>query len=171
MANVASFLGKRGKAYRVQGSSVTSLTDLRQGASILIAGFDNPWTVRALDGLRFHFVKVSSTPSVFAIEDRKNPARKWSVNYDLPYTRVTEDFAIIARFVDSASDQIEVIAAGIGENGTVSAGEFLTNGRFLDQISTRAPRDWAHKNVEAVISTQVIDEKSGPPRLLAVEFW
>jgi hypothetical protein len=172
LADLAGFLSKRGKSYRVQGSAATSLTDLRQGAAILIAGFDNSWTMRAIDPLRFHFVHTSSVPDIFSIQDRENPTRNdWSVNYDTPYVRVTEDFAIIARFVDSVSDQTAVVAAGVGENGTISAGEFLTNARFLEQIAARAPRDWAHKNLEAVIVTQVIDEKSGPPRLLAVHFW
>ena len=172
LVDLAGFLSKRGKTYRVQGSAATSLTDLRQGSVILIAGFDNSWTMRAIDPLRFHFVHGSSGPNIFSIQDRENPSRNdWSVNYDTPYARVTEDFAIIARFVDSVSDQTAVVAAGIGENGTISAGEFLTNARFLEQIAARAPRDWAHKNLEAVIVTQVIDEKSGPPRLLAVHFW
>jgi hypothetical protein len=172
LADLAGFLGKRGKKYRVQGSNATSLTDLRQGSAILIAGFDNSWTVRALDPLRFHFVRELSAPGICSIRDRQNPLRNdWSINYDMPYSKVTRDFAIIARFVDSVTDQTEVVAAGIGENGTVSAGEFLTNPRFLEQIVARAPRDWAHKNLEAVIETQVIDEKSGPPRLLAVYFW
>jgi hypothetical protein len=32
----------------------------------------------------------------------------------------------------------EARAASIGENGTIRAGEFLTNARFLEQISKRA---------------------------------
>lgn len=171
LADLAGFLGKRGKSYRLQGSGSTSLTDLRQGTSILIAGFDNSWTLRATDSLRFHFVRTGSNRRIFAIEDREKPSRNWSIDYDMPYSRMTEDFAIVARFVNTATDQAEVIAAGIGENGTISAGEFITDARFLQQIADRAPRDWAHKNLEAVIATQVIDEKSGPPRLLAVYFW
>jgi hypothetical protein len=172
LADLAGFLGKRGKKYRVQGATATSLTDLRQGSAILIAGFDNSWTIRALDPLRFHFAHEPPAPGICSIRDRENPLQNdWSVNFDMPYARVTKDFAIIARFVNSVTDQTEVIAAGIGENGTISAGEFLTNPRFLEQIAARAPRDWAHKNLEAVIETQVIDEKSGPPRLLAVYFW
>jgi hypothetical protein len=171
LADLAGFLTMRGKNYRVQGSGATSLTDLRQGPAILIAGFDNAWTVRAVAPLRFYF-RMTSTPEIVSIQDRENPNRNdWSINNDMAYSRVTQDFAIIARFVDPVTDHTEVIAAGIGENGTISAGEFLTNARFLEQIAKRAPRGWANKNLEAVISTQVIDEKSGPPRLLAVYFW
>ena len=171
LANLVYFLGKRGKSYRVQGSSSTSLTDLRQGSAILIAGFDNPWTLRAADSLRFRFLTTSPNPYILSIQDKQNPARAWSINYDAPYFRLTQDFAIVARFFNSSTGQMQVIAAGIGENGTIAAGEFLSDPRFLTQIAARAPSGWEHKNLEAVIATQVIDEKSAPPRLLAIHFW
>ena len=171
LANLVYFLGKRGKSYRVQGSSSTSLTDLRQGSAILIAGFDNPWTLRAANSLRFRFLTTSPNPCILSIQDKQNPARSWSVNYDAPYFRLTQDFAIVARFFNSSTGQMQVIAAGIGENGTIAAGEFLSDSRFLTQIAARGPSGWEHKNLEAVIATQVIDEKSAPPRLLAIHFW
>jgi hypothetical protein len=171
LANLVYFLGKRGKSYRVQGSSSTSLTDLRQGSAILIAGFDNPWTLRAANSLRFRFLTTSPNPYILSIQDHQNPARTWSVNYDAPYFRLTQDFAIVARFFNSSTGQMQVIAAGIGANGTIAAGEFLSDPRFLMQIAARAPSGWEHKNLEAVIATQVIDEKSASPHLLAVHFW
>jgi hypothetical protein len=73
--------------------------------------------------------------------------------------------------MDSTTGQVLVIAAGIGANGTISAGEFLTDKRFMEQISGQAPSVWARKNMEAVIATQVIDGKSGPPRVAAVHLW
>jgi hypothetical protein len=147
------------------------LTDLRQGSAILIAGFDNPWTLRAANSLRFRFLTTSAKPYILSIQDRQNPARTWSVNYDAPYSRLTQDFAIVARFFNSSTGQMQVIAAGIGENGTIAAGEFLSDPRFLTQIAARGPSGWEHKNLEAVIATQVIDEKSASPRLLAIHFW
>ena len=115
LANLVYFLGRRGKSYRVQGSSSTSLTDLRQGSAILIAGFDNPWTVRAADSLRFRFLITSPNPYILSIQDKQNPASTWSLNYDAPYSRLTQDFAIVARFFNSSTGQMQVIAAGIGE--------------------------------------------------------
>jgi hypothetical protein len=171
LADLAGFLGKRGNQYRVQGSTSTSLTDLRQGSAILISGFDNRWTTRVADTLRFHFVRASSNPWIYSIQDRQNPANKWSLNYDMPYARVSQDFAIVARLFNPNMDQTQVIAAGIGENGTIAAGEFISDPRFLAQIAGRGPRNWARKNLEAVIETQVIDEQTGPPHLVAIYFW
>jgi hypothetical protein len=171
LADLAGFLGKRGNQYRVQGSTSTSLTDLRQGSAILIAGFDNRWTLRVADSLRYHFVRTSSNPCIYSIQDRQKPTNKWSMNYDMPYSRVGQDFAIVARLFNPSMNETQVIAAGIGENGTIAAGEFISDARFLAQIAARGPRDWARKNLEAVIATQVIDEKTGPPRLVAIYFW
>jgi hypothetical protein len=88
-----------------------------------------------------------------------------------PYSKLGEDYAIVARYLDQTTGQLVVVAAGIGGNGTISAGEFLTDRKFLAQLVEHAPKDWARKNVEAVIATQVIDGKSGPPRVVAVHFW
>ena len=63
------------------------------------------------------------------------------------------------------------VAAGIGENGTVAAGEFLTDPEYMEALANKVPRDWSPENVEAVIATQVIGGRSGPPRVLAVHLW
>jgi hypothetical protein len=34
-----------------------------------------------------------------------------------------------------------------------------------------APANWRNMNMEAVIETQVIEGRSGPPKVRAVEFW
>jgi hypothetical protein len=171
LVNLSGFLGRAGKAYHLQGTSSTTLTDLRAGPAILISAFDNPWTLRLTDPLRFHFVhKEGST--IFSIQDRDNPeANQWSVDFATPYAKLTEDYAVAGRFMDATTGQVLVIAAGIGPNGTVSAGEFLSDKQFMEQIAGQASRDWSHKNMEAVIATQVIDGKSGPPRVAAVHFW
>jgi hypothetical protein len=41
----------------------------------------------------------------------------------------------------------------------------------MEEAAKRAPSDWRHKNAEVVLATQVIDGKSGPPRVLATYFW
>jgi hypothetical protein len=173
LAQVATFLGKAGKSASIHDCLSTTFSDLQHGPNVLIAAFDNPWTLRALEPLRFRF-KMDHTDGrrLAFIEDVKNSAaRDWMIDLEAPYTRLTQDYAIVGRFRDSATGQITVIAAGLGENGTTIAGEFLTEEKYLETINKMAPKDWEHKNFEAVIATQVIDGKSGPPRLVTVEAW
>ena len=169
--HLAEFLGGRGKASRLQAATATTLTDLRQGPVVLIAGVDNEWTLRIEQSLRYQF---GSSPDhhVFWIEDRANPSRRdWAIDFTSKYSQLTQDYSIVSRFSDPTTGQPVVIAAGLGENGTIAAGEFLTSSREIQSIAQRAPSDWRHKNIEVVLATQVIDGRSGPPRILATYSW
>ncbi|HEX4002968.1 MAG TPA: hypothetical protein VHX36_09985 [Candidatus Acidoferrales bacterium] len=169
--HLAEFLGSKGKPSHLQAATATSLTDLRQGPVVLVAGIDNPWTTRIAQPLQFHF-GFAPGQNVAWIEDRANPSRHdWLVNFAEQYSQLTQDYAIVARFSDPITGQPVIIAAGLGENGTVAAGEFLTSERDMEDAAKQAPGDWRHKNAEIVIATQVIDGKSGPPRVLATYFW
>jgi hypothetical protein len=65
-----------------------------------------------------------------------------------------------------------VIAAGLGEPGTNAACSVLTDGKLMDQFSKQAKEDWAGMNLEAVISTSVLNNKDiGPIKLEAIEIW
>jgi len=167
---LAVLLGGRGKPAHLQTSVATSLTDLRQGPAVLIAGYDNEWTVRFTSSLRYHF--VAGPDRVFWIEDRDNPSRRnWQVDFKQKYSQLTQDYAIVSRFSDSTIGQPVVIAAGLGENGTIAAGEFLTDANEMKNATKNAPMNWRAQNVEFVIATQVINERSGCPRVLATYYW
>ena len=59
----------------------------------------------------------------------------------------------------------------IEEFGTEAAGEFLTNRAYFEEILKTAPRDWDHKNIEIVISTNVVGRSAGPPHIVATHYW
>jgi hypothetical protein len=168
---LAQIFGSHGKAARLQTATTTTLTDLRQGPVVLVAGLDNEWTMRLAQSLRYRF---GITPDHFVawIEDRDNPARRdWSVDFSEKYSQMTQDYAIVSRFSDPTTGQPVVIAAGMGENGTIAAGEFLTDAREMEDATHQAPRNWQTENVEFVIATQVINEKSARPRVVATYYW
>jgi hypothetical protein len=64
-----------------------------------------------------------------------------------------------------------VVAAGIGRGGTVAAGEFLVDQHRMEELLKQVPSDWKRKNLEIVLETQVIEGRSGPPRISAVHVW
>jgi hypothetical protein len=155
----------------VQGETATTLTDLRRSPSVFIGAFDNSWTLRLTAPLRFHFANnVEMTR--FWIEDRNNPNKQnWVLERSRQDTGTYMDYAIVARLPDPNTDRFVVVAAGIARGGTVAAGEFLIDARRLDEIAHWASKDWSHKSVEIVLETQVIDGRSGPPRIDAVYTW
>jgi hypothetical protein len=61
--------------------------------------------------------------------------------------------------------------AGIAQYGTESAAEFVTNSGYFSQALKDAPADWRKKNMQVVLSTRVLSQTSGPPRVVAVYFW
>ncbi|HKB90647.1 MAG TPA: hypothetical protein VKC60_09050 [Opitutaceae bacterium] len=172
LASIAGLLRTFGKTYRVQGEISTSLTDLRRGPSVFIGAFDNGWTLRLTSPLRFHFANDHEM-NEFWIEDRKNPGKRdWVLYRSVQQeTGTYKDYAIVARFIDPNTDQYVVVAAGIGRGGTVAAGEFLVDAHRMQDILGQVPSDWKKKNMELVLETQVIDGRSGPPRISAVHVW
>jgi hypothetical protein len=171
LVNIAGMLRTYGKNYRVLGQSTTSLTDLRRSPSVFIGAFDNTWTLRLTAPLRFHFGNDASMTK-FWIEDRDHPEkREWLLDRLQQKTENYKDYAIVVRFVPPDTDQASVVAAGIGRGGTVAAGEFLVNENRMDEILKQLPIDWQKKNIEVVLETQVIQGRSGPPRVKAVHVW
>ncbi|HEY6488860.1 MAG: hypothetical protein WCC26_17625 [Terracidiphilus sp.] len=169
LTRAAAQLESRHKTFRVEPASEASFSQLREGPIVLIGAFDNIWTLRVTQKLRFGF---ESKNGVATLVDRKSPQNtSWATAWDLPYEKLARDYAIVARIHDSTTGQPVIIAAGISEEGTEAAGEVLYNPEYLNSLLAKAPPDWENKNLEAVIETQVIQGHSGPPNVLAVETW
>jgi hypothetical protein len=64
-----------------------------------------------------------------------------------------------------------VVVAGMGRDGTIAAGEFVTEPRYLEMLASRAPEHWEKKNLQVVLATDVVKGNTGPPRILATYFW
>jgi hypothetical protein len=169
LTRTAAALEARHKAFRVVPASEATFAQLREGPIVLIGAFDNIWTLRLTQKLRFGF---ESKDGVALIVDRKSQTETtWATAWDLPYQKLSRDYAIVARIHDSVTGQPVIIAAGISEEGTEAAGEILYNPVYLDSLLAKAPANWEKLNMEAVIETQVIEGHSGPPSVLAVETW
>jgi len=169
LTQTAAALETRHKAFRVVPASDASYAQLREGPVVLIGAFDNIWTLRVTQKLRFGF---ESKDGVALIVDRKSPKQTtWATAWDLPYERLSRDYAIVARIHDNITGQPVIIAAGISEEGTEAAGEILYNPVYLQSLLAKAPQHWEQMNMEAVIETQVIEGHPGPPNVLAVETW
>jgi hypothetical protein len=169
MGMLAGLLQAKGKPYHIRGESSTTFEDVRNGPVVLIGAFNNDWSLRLTGPQRFSFERDGD---IFWIKDRQTPSDKsHAVNYARPYMRLTEDYALISRVLDPVTERMVVLAGGLTGYGTIAAGEFLTHPAYLDGISAKAPRNWEHKNLQIVIATQVINGKSGPPKLLMAHFW
>ena len=169
LTRTVAALASRHKAFRVVPASEATFGQLREGPFVLIGAFDNIWTLRVTQKLRFGF---ESKDGVALLVDRNSPKKAtWATAWDLPYQKLSRDYAIVARIHDKTTGQPVIIAAGISEEGTEAAGEILYNPEYLGSLLAKAPHDWEEKNMEAVIETQVIEGHPGPPNILAVDTW
>jgi len=172
IVKIAGILQSRGKTYTLKGEGATSLADLRNGPTAFIGAFDNAWTLRLTNALRYHFAN-NADMSQHSIVDSMAPAQtRWVVDRSVQLaTNNYRDYAIVARFTDINTGNLTVIAAGIGRGGTIAAGEFLTDPGDLAQIKRAAQEAGDKKNMEIVLSTQIIDGQPGSPKIEAAYFW
>jgi hypothetical protein len=156
--------------FNLLSANETTFADLRQGPAILLGGLNNPWTTRAHKQLRYRV--ETDNNGLDWISDAHDPnSRKFSVDVKLPYSSLNTDYAIVARFYDSNTQKPTLIVAGLAEDGTKAASEFITDDKQLQESIGESLRDSKGKNFEVVLGTQVINGVSGPPRVLAKEIW
>ena len=159
----------RHDAFRVVSASQTPFAELRESPFVLIGAFDNIWTMRITQDLPFGF---ESDNQVRKLVDRKSAQRRyWMLQWQVPYTKLAKDYAIVARIHDNVTGQPVVILAGILGEGTEAASEVVSNPVYLEAMLRKAPKNWEQLNLEAVIETNVIEGHPGPPNVLAVETW
>ena len=169
---VAGVLQSSGKQYSLKGEGATNLADLRNGPTVFIGALDNAWTLRLTNQLRYHFANDAEMTKM-SIVDSKAPAQaQWVLDRSVQLaTNNYRDYAIIARFTDGDTGKLAVVVAGIGRGGTIAAGEFLTDPGELAQLQHAAQAAGNKKNMEVVLSTQIIDGEPGTPKMEAAYFW
>ncbi len=171
LARITALLEKYRKPYRIRAERSTSFADLRDTPSVLIGAFDNPWTLRTADQLRFTFRKDSEHDTGM-VYDRQHPDNnQWKLANYWPNWDVAVDYAIVTRMVDSTTDRPVMIAAGLTQYGTMGAGEFVSNPEYLAEAARSLPADWPRRNLQIVLSVPVVNHASGRPRILATYVW
>ena len=166
---VTGLLRVREKPYRIRRTRTIALQDLREGSVILIGLADNPWTLRLGNQLRF---SMATENGRLFIRDRQNPAnRAWGYDGLLsPLVSVPEAQGLISRVLDPTTGHFVVTCAGLLW-GTRAAGECVTESSCLEDAEKLVRGDWKHKNSQIVVSTKVVGENSGPPKVVAAYLW
>lgn len=171
ITKIAGVLQSAGKHYSLRGDGATNLTDLRDGPSVIIGAYDNAWTLRMLRPLRFHFANNPEMTMFSIVDSQQHDLTRWSVDRRQQVaTNYYRDYAIVARFTDDVTGKPTLIAAGIARGGTMAAGEFVTSPALLDEVRSRRPSAKT-KNVEVVLSTEIINGEPGTARIEAIHFW
>jgi len=170
LARVAGYVGERHARYRIADPGSTSFSDFEDGPAVLIGVNNNKWTRSLSERLRFGFAWNMASHTV-RIVDKQNPeGTKWEGTYD-PALETTKDYAVVSRLLDRRVEQIVVIVGGLGAHGTEVAGQFITDPDQIKKLDAYAPSGWARKNLQVVLSVEVVKGSSGPPKVEAAHFW
>ncbi len=156
-----------GAATQLQSAATTPLTELREHPVVLLGGYNNQWTLRLVQPLRFHFAPVTAEE---AIVDQEHPEVRWARDPSLPYSSA-DDYALVARFRDTTTNGWVVVLAGIGRNGTEAAAQFATGSNYMQLLRDKVGSDFSNRNIEAVLKVSVIDGKTGAPSILEWHVW
>jgi hypothetical protein len=172
IVKIAGILQSHGKKYTLKGEGSTTLSDLRNGPTVFVGAFDNAWTLRVTQHLRFHFENDPDFKRQWIADSNSTQPSKWMIERQGPVpTNNYREYGLVARFTDPTTGQLSVVAAGIGRGGTIAAGEFLTDPLYLAQLERLSRTAEGKKNIEVVISTQIIDNQPGTPNIEATYFW
>jgi hypothetical protein len=172
ITQISGLLERLGASTELASSATIPLTELREHTIILIGGYNNQWTLRLLQPLRFHFSPAStdSPDQDASIADQMQPKARWARDHSLPYSSA-DDYALLARFRDATTDGWVVALAGLGRNGTEAAAQFATSPHYMQLLREQMGRDFANQNVEVLMKVNVVDGKTGAPSILAVHVW
>jgi hypothetical protein len=171
LARVTGFLQSRNKNFTIHGESETNLSDLTNGASVLIGAFNNDWTIRLNDSLRFHFEMNPATRAEWIV-DRDNPGKKIGTHIPGPWGgNVETAYAIISRVRDASTGQMVISIGGISSYGTLAAGNFVSDPTYMKQFAGHEPSDWASKNLQLLIAADVVNGSLGEPRVVKSYSW
>jgi hypothetical protein len=89
-----------------------------------------------------------------------------------PAWDISNDYAIVSRILDNATERPIVIAAGLTQYGTIAAGEFLSNpDYFSEAVRQFKDKDWQKKDLQVVLRVPVVNRISGRPQILATHVW
>lgn len=165
--SISGLLGQMGKPSQVRIGENHSFEDLRNSPDVIIGAFNNKWTMQMMPAMHFTFAEENGEG---VLRERTSNGRVWRAHMR-DSEKFGEDYAIVARLLDSKTGQFTVIAAGLMSSGTQAAGEFVSNRDFLEKGLRGAPPDWQRKNLELVLETAVTDSTPGPPQVIAAYAW
>lgn len=164
VVNVATYLSAHHRSLDLRSGPDMPFEDLRSSPVILTGAGSNYWTLDIAKDLPFYVDRG------LRIRERGGQGRVWTTPLWSDHS-IGEDYAIVARLLDSKTDAPVVILAGITMCGNQAAGEFLTDPALLKKLGG-IPRDaFEHKNIEIILHTTLSNCTPTSVDVVAQRYW
>jgi hypothetical protein len=168
---LSSFLQRKGKGSIIRPANGANLSDLRSAPAVLLGSYYNDWVIRLGDNLHFRFRRESEN-GLRWIEDSANPqGRSWAMDLSAPYGQVNEDYALISRVLDPSAGRWLITIGGLTGSGTSAACEIVTDPNGMASLGAHLPKNWASKNLQAVLAVKLVQGSPGASRVVATYSW
>lgn len=176
-AQVCSVFREYGRDCEIVPARLAKLEDIRGKSLVLVGALDNPWTQLLLAPLRYQarfdtVTQPASNGARMIIEHKPTgDIPLWKIGHDDLPTESGKDYAIIARFQSGITDGMAIVVAGLGSQGTNVAGKYVSSPEQVDEILSRAPKNWKGFNFEALLQIDVVQGSFGHVDVVASDFW
>jgi hypothetical protein len=166
-SRLSELLARKGRPFQVLGDRNTAYRDLRGRPAILLGQFNNQWTLGLTSGLRYYLNKnVENTR--YEIRDRQAADK---VIASIPKGQRPEEYSIVSRIFDAATEKTVVAVVGTTFFGTMAGSDFLSQASYMDEAFRKAPANWYRKNIQVVLKAPIVGGAPGPPQVIATHFW
>jgi hypothetical protein len=173
LARVAGLVQSKGASLRLFREDEATFSDFQQRPAVLIGAYNDQWTMELMSRMRYTFQR---TGRLQWIADRDRPSfQDWKNDLgqadEQGNLALKQDYAIISRVANPRTGFITVTVAGLWGYGTLAAGRFLTDPKYIQDFAKRTGFNFEKGNIQLVIGTEVIQGKPGPPTVLAATSW
>jgi len=178
IASVVLSLKTHGKEAMIRPEATSSFSDFKEQPVVLVGAFNNEWSLRLTQKLRFSLALDDERHLIYIRDSRKPDDRSWSQvtaktieeQELLRGGPARQDFALISRVWNQETGQVVVVVGGLYAYGTQAAGEFISDPRLLRSALKSLPADNPKANIQIVLRTSITDDTPGVPQVLAVSF-
>jgi hypothetical protein len=166
--NIAGMLVSRRQPYRMRPHERTSIDDMRDTPTILVASLDTPMIDQLLAPLHF-YSGVDHDHEEIWILDRSNPKARWTAPLSWPTATNQVGYAIVARLKNSVTGGDVIIVSGQSPLGTLVASDYITNPRYIQMLNQVFRRPDA--NVEIILKLHSIQGAGVSPEMVSSFSW
>lgn len=167
MAMVRVLAARYQREVKVRPSGITSFSDLSSGPGVIIGGETNQWNAEMAKGIRFAHAKVEGR-SVIVDRTTNQPVCTKPASWE---PRGSQDCAVITRLRRAPTGQPLLMAAGLDHYGTFALGNFLTEGKALDQALQDQPAGWEERNLQILLKVAILRDGVGAPQVHSIHVW
>ncbi len=163
---ISKLLTEHGIRFDLRFGEEATYSEMRESPVVIIGGINSDWATQLTSDSAFAFDQSVEAPSIREIGGAK---RVWKIERNGSAT--TRDYGLITRQLSGRTGHFLVQVAGISHFGTEAASEMLSDQHELAAALRANGVQVLGKNLQIVVSTDITNDRSGPPHVVAVKGW